>query len=98
MKAPRFLENPIDELLRNAMALQVEKADRPADVSQLAGGRLATSTPALPAWGNVESGYFFVRAGMVHQVDGFVIIPEVTPHILGFGIVHFQLFHRSPSS
>src|SRR6516164_2257229 len=98
MKAPRLLENTIDEFLRDAMALQVEKADRPADVSQLAGGRLATSLPTAKVWRNVERGYFFVRVRMVHQVDGFVIIPDVTPHIMGFSIMRFQLFHRLCSS
>src|SRR5262249_50014783 len=98
MKAPRVLENTIDEFLRDAVALQVEKADRSADVSQLAGGRLATSLPAAKVWRNVERGYFFVRVRMVHQVDGFVIIPDDTPYIMGFSIMRFQLFHRSCSS
>jgi hypothetical protein len=30
---------------------------------------------------------------MVHQVDEFVIIPDVTAHIMGFRIMRFQLFH-----
>src|SRR5262249_47699888 len=98
MKAPRLLENTIDELLRDAMALQVEKADRPADLSQLVSYRLATSLPAGQVWRDVERRYFFIRVRMVHQVDGFVIIRDVAPHIMGFHIMRFQLFHRSCSS
>jgi hypothetical protein len=30
---------------------------------------------------------------MIHQVDEFVIIPDVTAHIMGFRIMRFQLFH-----
>src|SRR6201981_2004021 len=30
---------------------------------------------------------------MVHQVTEFVIIPDVTAHIMGFRIMRFQLFH-----
>jgi hypothetical protein len=93
MKAPRLRENTIDELLRDAVALQVEKANRPADVSQLAGDRLAPSRPAAQVWRDVERGYFFVRVRMIHQVDEFVIIPDVTAHIMGFRIMRFHLFH-----
>src|SRR5260221_2663517 len=97
MKAPCLFENTIDEFLRDAVALQVEKADRPADVSQLAGDRLAPSLPAAQVWRDVERGDFFVRARMVHQVDELVIIPDVTAHIMGIRIMRFQLFHRSCS-
>src|SRR6516165_6540125 len=93
MKAPCMFENTIDEFLRDAVALQVEKADRPADLSQLAGDRLAPSLPAAQVWRDVERGYVFIRVRMVHQVDEFVIIPDVTAHIMGFRIMRFQLFH-----
>src|SRR5215831_12964960 len=93
MKAPRLLENTIDEFLWDAMALQVEEADSPADLSQLAGDRLATSLPDAQVWRDVEGRYFFVRVRMVHQVDGFVIIPDVAPHIMGFRVMRFQLLH-----
>src|SRR5262249_51868116 len=97
MKAPRLLENTIDEFLRHAMALQVEKADRPADLSQLVSDRLATSLPATQVWRDVERGNFFIRVRMVYQVDGFVIIRDVAQHIMGFRIMRFQLLHRSCS-
>src|SRR5262245_44858232 len=93
MKALRLLENTIDKFLRDAMTLQVEKAYRPADIPQLTGDRLATSLRVAQVWRDVERGYFFVRVRMVHQVDGFVIVPDVAPHIMGFRIMRFQLLH-----
>src|SRR5260370_24134745 len=96
MKPLCLFENAIDEFLRDAVALQVEKSDRPADVSQSAGDRLASSLTAAQVWRDVERGYFFVRVRMVHQVDEFVIIPDVTAHIMGFRIMRFQLFHDHP--
>src|SRR5215472_12790362 len=93
MKPLCLFENTIDEFLRDAVALQVEEADRPADVSQLAGDRLAPSLPAAQVWRDVERGYFFVRVRMIHQVNELVIIPDVTAHIMGFRIMRFQLFH-----
>src|SRR5262245_48868999 len=47
VKPPRLREDTIDELLRDAMALQIEKSNCPADVSQLSGSSFAAARPAL---------------------------------------------------
>ena len=55
MKAPRFRECAIDELLRDAVAFEVEKPDRLADVAQLRGDGLAATRLARSNMASMSS-------------------------------------------
>ena len=96
MKAPRLLKRAIDQLLRDAVTLEVEEADRLADLAQLRRGRFAATRLAAEVSRDVKGRNFLVGVRMVHQMDGFVVVAQIATNVAsfgGFGFLRAQ-FHR----
>jgi hypothetical protein len=79
----------MDEILRDAVAFEVEKANRLADFTQLGGDRPASTWLPAQIGGHIKRGDFLVRIWMIHPIDGFVIVLDLTPDV-----VHFHGVHR----
>src|SRR5579862_7123183 len=91
MKPPRLFEHGVDQALRNAVPLEVEKADSFADFAQLRGDLLAAAGLAAQIRSNVEGRYLFIRIWMIHQIDGLFVVTDFAADVVKLGILTFEV-------
>ena len=75
VEAARFREDPVDEVARDAMALQIEEPDRPGDLPQLRRDGLLRPLFARQIGRDVENRDFLGGIREIHETDefGFVL-------------------------
>lgn len=86
-----MLENAIDQVLGDAVTLEVEETYRHADLAQFRGGSLASARHTGKIRRDIERRNLFVGIRMIHQIDGLLVVADFAAHIMRLGVARFQV-------